>query len=70
MSSDDQSKGSNNDFLLTYMLEAGQTYYYCAKSWYEDKTGFFTVRLEKQRSIEAVKVDNIVSDIPEGFKSV
>ncbi|MFQ6865559.1 Ig-like domain-containing protein [Blautia sp.] len=67
LSSDDQSKGSNNDFLLTYMLEAGQTYYYCAKSWYEDKTGFFTVRLEKQRSIEAVKVDNIVSDIPEGF---
>ena len=67
LSSDDQSKGSNNDFLLTYMLEAGQTYYYCAKSYFEDRTGFFTVRLEKQRSIEAVKVDNIAPDVVEGF---
>lgn len=67
LSSDDQSKGSNNDFLLTWDMEAGQTYYYCAKSWYEDRTGFFTVRLEKQRTIEAVKVDNIASDVTEGF---
>lgn len=70
LSRDDESKGSNNDFLLTWDMEAGQTYYYCAKSWHEDRTGFFTVRLEKQRTIEAVKVDNIASDVTEGFDSL
>lgn len=70
LSRDDQSKGANNDFLLTWDMEAGQTYYYCAKSCYEDRTGFFTVRLENQRTIEAVKVDNIASDVTEGFDSL
>lgn len=41
------SGGSNGNFKIQYMLEAGKTYYFGAEYWYSSDAGTFNVVLEK-----------------------
>ena len=46
LASDDDS-GEDNNFLISYELEAGRTYYYDVSYWFSDKTGTMELALVK-----------------------
>ena len=52
----DDDSGSNNNFIVSYNLEAGQTYYFGAKYLGEEYTGTFEVTLTKAPIIKDIQV--------------
>ncbi|MBU5480126.1 hypothetical protein [Blautia sp. MSJ-19] len=64
---DDDGKGSSNDFLLSYELKAGTTYYYSVQLYNSSDTGSFSVAFREKSAVSSIEVSNTTARLAAGF---
>ena len=63
----DDGKGSSNDFLLSYGMKAGTTYYYGVHLYGSDATGSFSVAFKEKTAVSSIEVSNTTERLAAGF---